>query len=260
MLLTPGLAALVYGLTTGAGVVAVPVGVAALVLFVVHGLRTARVPLLDPRLFTRPPFGPAALGLAVLSASVFGTLFLLPLFLQADLTALQAGLLLAPQGAGAVLGSLLVTRLVDAVAPRTLVLIGILLIAVGTVPLTQLDHGLPDLLIAFVLFARGPGAPLVSTPIMTLVYRGIGPAGLPRAASALNLLSTVGGAVGTAVLAVVLEHRLQARGTDVPAAFADAFWWVLGMVLVAAVAATGLPRAREETLRCLLTSSPPPPT
>lgn len=246
LLLAPGLAALVYGLTTGAGVVAVPVGVAALVLFVVHGLRTTRVPLLDPRLFARPPFGPAALGLAVLSASVFGTMFLLPLFLQADLTALQAGLLLAPQGAGAVLGSVLVTRFVDAVAPRTLVLIGILLIAVGTVPLTQIDHGLPGLAIAFVLFARGLGAPLVSTPVMTLVYRSIEPAALPRAASALSLLGTVGGAVGTAVLAVVLEHRLHARGTDVSAAFADAFWWVLGMVLVAAVAATRLPRPAPE--------------
>ncbi|MGV2922329.1 MFS transporter, partial [Streptomyces alfalfae] len=87
-LLSPGLAVLVYGLTevshgsalpAAAGIVA---GVAMLAGFTVHGLRTRGTPLVDPRLFTRPPFGAAALALLVLGASVFGTMFLLPLYFQ----------------------------------------------------------------------------------------------------------------------------------------------------------------------------------
>ncbi|NUT52752.1 MAG: multidrug efflux MFS transporter [Saccharothrix sp.] len=256
-LLSPGLAVLVFGLTAIGGeaeagpavaAAAVLVGLGMLVGFVVHGLRTRTTPLVDPRLFTRPPFGVAALALAVLGASVFGAMFLLPLYLQTGhgLTAWEAGLLLAPQGIGAAAGSVLVNRVIDAVAPRTLVLTGIALVAAGTAPFTQLGHGLPDTAIALSLLVRGLGAAMIGAPVMNIVYSRIDRARLPRAAGALNLLNTVGGSIGTAVFAVVVEQRLAARGADVPAAFADTFWWVLGLALVAAIGATRLPRRTDE--------------
>ncbi|QFZ24650.1 DHA2 family efflux MFS transporter permease subunit [Saccharothrix syringae] len=251
LLLSPGLAVLVFGLT-GVGdarpvplvAAAVLVGLGMLVGFVVHGLRTSRTPLIDPRLFARPPFGVAALALVVLGASVFGTMFLLPLYLQTGggLTAWQAGLLLAPQGVGAAAGSVLVNRLIDTTAPRTLVLSGIGLVALGTAPLTQLGPALPDAAVAVALLVRGLGAAMIGAPVMNTVYRAVAPARLPRAAGALNLLNTVGGGIGTAVLAVVLRQRSAVRGPDVAAAFADTFWWVLALVLVAAAGATRLPR------------------
>ena len=40
------------------------------------------VPLIDLRLFTRPPFGAAASALIILGASVYGAVFLLPLYFQ----------------------------------------------------------------------------------------------------------------------------------------------------------------------------------
>jgi EmrB/QacA subfamily drug resistance transporter len=253
-LLAPGLAVLVFGLTGfGDGhakalpVAAVALGAVLLAAFVRHGLR-ARFPVLDPRLFTRPPFGVAALALVVLGASVFGTMFLLPLYLQrgAGLDAWGTGLLLVPQGIGAAAGSLLVHRIVDRVAPRTLVLTGIGLVALGTAAFTRLGPGLPGAVIAGSLLLRGFGAAMIGAPVMTLVYRRIAPAELPRAAGALNLLNTLGGSVGTAVLALVLQARLTARGPDVAAAFADTFWWVLALVVVAAAGATRLPRHRHE--------------
>ncbi|MGW1842218.1 hypothetical protein [Streptomyces sp. NPDC001966] len=77
---------------------------------------------------------------------------------------------------------------------------------------------------------------------MCVVYSRIAPEQLPRASGALNLLNTVGGSVGTAALAVVLQNRLSARGPDISAAFGDTFRWVLGFCLFAAVGATRLPR------------------
>ncbi|MHC0429130.1 MDR family MFS transporter [Streptomyces sp. O3] len=249
-LLSPGLAVLVYGLTevahgrTVPAAVGVAAGLAMLAAFVVHGLRTRRTPLVDPRLFTRPPLGAAALALVVLGASVFGTMFLLPLYFQTgrDLSAWGAGLLLAPQGLGAVVGSVLVNRTIDKVAPRTLVVTGIVLILAGTVPFTQLDHAPTDLLITSALVVRGVGMAMIGAPVMNIVYSRIEPEHLPRASGALNLLNTVGGSVGTAALAVVLQDRLAARGPDVSAAFADTFWWVVGFCLLAAAGATRLPR------------------
>ncbi|GAA3029665.1 DHA2 family efflux MFS transporter permease subunit [Actinokineospora globicatena] len=253
-LLSPGLAVLVYGLT-GLGhtasaplsVAAIALGAAMLVAFVVHGLRTRGVPLIDPRLFTRPPFGAAAMALVTLGASVFGTMFLLPLYLQraAGQTAWETGLLLAPQGIGAAAGSLWVSGVVHRLAPRTLVLSGIVLVALGTVVFTQLARDVPDALIAGSLLVRGLGAAMIGAPVMTLAYRAVAPSGLPRAAGALSLLNTLGGSVGTAVIAVVLHARFTVRGPDAAAAFADTFWLVLALAVLAAVAATRLPRPRQ---------------
>ncbi|MEW2554911.1 DHA2 family efflux MFS transporter permease subunit [Streptomyces zhihengii] len=250
VLLSPGLAVLVYGLTeladgrTVPAVTGVCAGALMLAGFVAHGLRTRATPLIDPRLFARPPFGAAALSLLVLGASVFGTTFLLPLYFQTGrgLSAWEAGLLLAPQGLGAVAGTVLVNRTIDTVAPRTLVVCGIGLILAGTVPFTLLGHGLPDAVVVAALVVRGTGMAMIGAPVMNIVYSRIEPAHLPRAASALNLLNTVGGSVGTAALAVVLQDRLGARGTDVSRAFADTFWWVSGLCLLAAAGASRLPR------------------
>lgn len=131
---------LVYGLTEVAhdralpATIGVVAGVVMLTGFTVHGLRTRTTPLVDPRLFARPPFGAAALALVVLGASVFGTMFLLPLYFQSGrgMSAWEAGLLLAPQGLGAAAGSVLVNRTISKVAPRTLVVTGIVLILAGT--------------------------------------------------------------------------------------------------------------------------------
>ncbi|WP_405935545.1 multidrug efflux MFS transporter [Streptomyces sp. NBC_00726] len=252
LLLSPGLAVLVYGLTEVAHDRAVPAtigvvaGVAMLAAFTVHGLRTRGTPLVDPRLFARPPFGAAALALVVLGASVFGTTFLLPLYFQSGrgMTAWEAGLLLAPQGLGAAAGSVLVNRTISKVAPRTLVVAGIVLIVAGTAPFTLLGHGVPDAVVASALVVRGFGMSMVGAPVMNIVYSRIEPDQLPRAAGALNLLNTVGGSVGTAAVAVILENRLAATGADIPAAFGDTFWWVLGFCLFAAAAATRLPRTQ----------------
>uniref|UniRef100_A0AAU3H258 Multidrug efflux MFS transporter n=1 Tax=Streptomyces sp. NBC_01401 TaxID=2903854 RepID=A0AAU3H258_9ACTN len=255
LLLSPGLAVLVYGLTEVAhgrtlpAVAGVAVGLAMLAGFTVHGLRTSGTPLVDPRLFARPPFGAAALALVVLGASVFGTTFLLPLYFQTGrgLSAWEAGLLLAPQGLGAAAGSVLVNRTIDKVAPRTLVVAGIVLILAGTVPFTQLGHGIPDAVIVGALAVRGLGMAMVGAPVMNIVYSRIEPEHLPRASGALNLLNTVGGSVGTAALAVVLQSRLSHRGQDIPSAFGDTFWWVLGFCLLAAAGATRLPRTQART-------------
>ncbi|MGW1127553.1 MDR family MFS transporter [Streptomyces sp. NPDC002526] len=252
LLLSPGLAVLVYGLTEVAHDRAVPAtigivaGVVMLAAFTVHGLRTRSTPLVDPRLFARPPFGAAALALVVLGASVFGTTFLLPLYFQSGrgMSAWEAGLLLAPQGLGAAAGSVLVNRTISKVAPRTLVVTGIVLIVAGTAPFTLLGHGVPDAVVVAALMVRGFGMSMVGAPVMNIVYSRIEPEQLPRAAGALNLLNTVGGSVGTAAVAVILENRLAATGADVPAAFGDTFWWVLGFCLFAAAAATRLPRTQ----------------
>lgn len=121
---------------------------------------------------------------------------------------------------------------------------GIVLILTGTAPFTQLGHDLPDAVIAAALAVRGVGMAMVGAPVTNIVYSRIEPEHLPRASGALNLLNTVGGSVGTAALAVVLQNRLSVRGPDISAAFGDTFRWVLGFCLLAAAGTTRMPRTQ----------------
>ncbi len=255
LVLSPGLALLVFGLTelasdrtaTGVAPVALAAGAAMLAGFARHALRTTRTPLLELRLFTTPPFSSAALALFVAAASVFGTMFLLPMYLQAGrgLTAWDTGLLLAPQGVGAALGSVVVNRTIDRLAPRTIVVTGFAIVVVATVPFTRLD-ALPDALLVATLLVRGFGTAMIASPVMTVVYGSVDRELLPRAASALNLLNYVGGALGTAVVAVLLEARVTAEAPDVATAFGTTFWCVLGLCVLALLGALRLPGNRPD--------------
>ena len=106
-LLSPGLAAVVYGFSEsashggfGAAQVLVPLlaGVALLVAFTLHALRASH-PLIDLSLFRARSFAASAL-MFLFGLSLFGAMLLLPLYYQQarGQSALDAGLLLAPQG------------------------------------------------------------------------------------------------------------------------------------------------------------------
>ena len=112
-LLCPGLAGIVFGLsqTEAHGGIGHPIAfgpiVAGLVLIALFARHTLRVkqPLIDLRLFSEPAFRAAALVTFLLGAVLFGTLLMLPLYFQVARgeSALDAGLLIAPQGVGAAL-------------------------------------------------------------------------------------------------------------------------------------------------------------
>ena len=112
-LLSPGLAALVYSLaevgTTGqlhqhVGLVSFVLGIVLMVGFILHALHIKN-PLLELHLFKDRNFAIANICIFVFGATLFGSMFLLPLYYQIarGQEAWVAGLLMAPQGIGAAL-------------------------------------------------------------------------------------------------------------------------------------------------------------
>ena len=112
-LLSPGLAALVYSLsevgitgrfTSTPVLVSFALGLALMVGFILHALRV-RNPLLDLRLFRNRNFAISNICMFVMGATLYGSMFLLPLYYQIarGQSPWQAGLLMAPQGIGAAL-------------------------------------------------------------------------------------------------------------------------------------------------------------
>lgn len=253
-LLSPALALVVYGFseagTSGgfgdAKVIAVlAAGVALLGAFSVHALTTRVTPILDLRLLRRRGFATSSAVMFASGISLFGALFLLPLYYQQARGAspLEAGLLLAPQGFGTMAAMLVAGRLMERVGARTVALAGMLLLSLATVPYAFAGHDANEALLSLALVGRGLGLGFTLLPVMTASYFGLPHSAIPVATTGVRIFQQVGGALGTAVLAVVLQHQLA--GASSPAGVTDAFdttfVWTLAFTVVAFIPALLLP-------------------
>ena len=251
-LLSPGLAAILYGLAQvsthggfGSPAVLIPAaaGLAAVGLFVVHALRLRRaagqpgqvVPILDLRLLRSRSFTGSAVLMFVFGLSLFGAMFLLPLYYQEvrGASALSAGLLLAPQGLGTLLPRLVIGRLTDRLGPRPVVLAGTVIAVLGTVPFALAGAHTSEILLSLALVVRGAGLGAATIAVMAAAYEGLAPAEIPDASSATRITQQVGGAFGASVLAVILQRQAAPHaGAGLAGAFGTTFWWCLGLTVL----------------------------
>lgn len=273
LLLSPGAAILVFGLSEVAsqGTVTAPIawvpmatGVLLIAGFIAHALR-AEHPLIDVRLFRNTAFSAAAATTFAIGAALFGALLLLPLYFQIarGQTPLEAGLLMAPQGIGAALIMPFAGRLTDRVGGGKVAAVGLVVLMIGTLPFTMLGPDESYVLLCGALVVRGIGLGATMMPAFAAAYASLDHDDIPRATSALNVIQRIGGSIGTALLAVVLNQQLEdqfPRGTggletlgavgELPpaaaSALADAFsatyWWAMALAAVAIVPAVILAR------------------
>ncbi|MEA2400398.1 MAG: hypothetical protein QOK00_801 [Thermoleophilaceae bacterium] len=221
LLLSPGLAGVVFGLseTETHGGLGHPIaygpivaGLALVAGFVVHSRHTER-PLLDLRLFKNRGFSAAAGTTFLLGGALFGVMIVLPLYYQVahGESALTAGLLMAPQGVGAALAMPLAGRLADTPVGNRLPLAGVIVMTAATTPFAFLAQDTSYGLLGGILVLRGFGLGFAMMPAMAAAYATLDRAAVPRATSALNVLQRVGGSVGSALLAVILQHELRVQ-------------------------------------------------
>jgi EmrB/QacA subfamily drug resistance transporter len=246
-LLSPSVALLLYGLAEVSSdhgffhlgvLIPLAVGCALLTLFVVRALRPrARVTsVIDLKLFRVRSFTAAASLMFISGLSMYGALLLLPLYYQEirGTSALGAGLLMAPQGIGALLPRTLAGRLTDRIGPRPVVLAGMAVAAVATVPFALAGAHTSEVLLSLVLVVRGAGLTTATIALMAGAFQGLPRASVPDASSATRIMQQVGGSFGTAVLAVILIGH----------SFDVAFWWSVAFTGLALLPALLLPGRR----------------
>jgi MFS family permease len=223
-------------------------GLGLVVAFVFHALRAAE-PLLDVRLFRSPSFSSAAVTTFVLGASLFGAMIIMPLYFQLvrGEDAVMTRLLLIPQGVGAAIAMPLAGRFTDRVGGGRVALVGLGVTLLTTLPFVSLHADTSYAVLGAAMVGRGLGIGLTMMPAMTAAYARLRPEDIAHATPQLNVLQRVGGALGTALLTVVLQHGLT--GAHTPAAAATAFGhtylWVLLLTAVAAIPAFVLARAES---------------
>ncbi|GAA2055518.1 hypothetical protein GCM10009722_12400 [Williamsia deligens] len=141
LLLSPGLAVFLFGVSSSneegtflAAKVLIPMAVGAILIvsFVVHALR-GKKPLLDLRLFKNRTLSVTIVTFTFFLIAFFGASLLFPQYfigVRGEST-LMAGLLVAPQGIGAMITMPIAGRMTDKIGPGKFVLTGIVLIAIG---------------------------------------------------------------------------------------------------------------------------------
>ena len=180
VLLCPALAGIVFGLSeieSNGGIgqpsafAPILAGFALVAVFARHSLRVAR-PLIELRLFRARGFRAAAATTFLLGAALFGTLLVFPLYYQVDRgqSALDAGLLLAPQGIGAALMLPLSGRLTDRIGGGPVVVAGVTVLALATVPFAFVSDHAPYALLGGMLFVRGLGLGASIQPTTAAAY------------------------------------------------------------------------------------------
>ena len=242
LLMATGMPLLTYGLaevgnkgTFAATQVLAPLilGVVLLVAFVWHCTRTS-TPLLDMRLFRRGTYAAASVVMFFLGASLFGALILMPLYYQQlrHLNTIDTGLLLGPQGIGMAFVMPVVGRWTDRIGGGPLVVAGVAVTVLATIPLGLIGAHTSYGWLSIVLVFRGVGIGFAFMPAFVAAFASLDRSELPDAAPQLNVMMRVGGSIGVAVLAVVLARALISHPhtpAGVAGAFGTAFWWSLGL-------------------------------
>lgn len=231
LLLSPGLALFLFGVssipetqTVASSRVLVPavIGLALVIGFVFHALR-AKHPLIDLRLFLNRKLTIAVVTSTLFAIAFMGAGLLFPsYFLQVrGESTLAAGLLLAPQGIGAMVTMPLAGFLVDKIGPGKIVLTGITVISVGMGVFTQVGADTPYPLLLGALFVMGLGMGCTMMPIMTAAMQTLTDHTVARGSTLMNIVQQVAGSVGTAVMSVVLTNQMLSRPLAGPATAAQ---------------------------------------
>jgi EmrB/QacA subfamily drug resistance transporter len=216
-LLSPGLTALIFGLAEsndggfGATKSWLPIvaGIALIAGWVWHSWRSPN-PLIDLRTFTHTRAGASAVTFMLFAIAFFGSLLLIPLYFQTvrGTTALEAGLLLVPQGLGAMITMPLAGRLTDRYGPTRFPAIGLPLIVIGMIPFTFVTATTSYVLLCSFMFVLGLGMGFSMMPTMTAAMQAVPPAAIARTSTAMNIIRQAGASIGTAVLSVILSSAI----------------------------------------------------
>jgi EmrB/QacA subfamily drug resistance transporter len=220
-LLSPGLTLLIFGLAESSGSdgfaalkASLPIvaGAALIIGFLRRSWR-AEEPLIDIRTFTQTRAGAAAGTFLLFAVAFFGALLLIPLYYQTvrGTSALQAGLLMAPLGLGAMITMPLAGKLSDRHGPTRWPAFGIPVLVIGMVPYAFVTATTSYVLLCGASFVLGLGMGLAMMPTMTAAMQAVPSAAIARTSTAMNIIRQSGASIGTAILSVVLASAISDR-------------------------------------------------
>ncbi|MFM2290712.1 MAG: hypothetical protein RIS29_525 [Bacteroidota bacterium] len=186
------------------------ISIIGFVVFITQELTTQK-PLLDLKLLKDKNFGLANLVLFLFGIGMFGSTFLLPMYLQNSMgyTALQSGAVFLPVGMiqGAI--SPLSGWFTDKVNAKIPLLLGVGLLITSFYLNSQLSFLTEHSFIMTSLYLRGLGMGMIFTPLSSYSLATIPRDKMAQASGITNTVRQVGGSFGVALLSTMLTSRVN---------------------------------------------------
>lgn len=186
------------------------ISVIALVLFVIIELRS-KEPVLNLREFKDISFTSANIIQSVAFFCLFGSIILLPLFVQHLLgyTAYLAGLVLAPGGIATLITMPIAGKLISKVNPKAVLASGLVITAYSIYAMSQFNLYVDFNIIGMSRIVMGVGLGLVFVPLASMAFSTIKKEEMGNATSIFNLLRNISGSFGVAIMTTLLARRSQ---------------------------------------------------
>ena len=207
----------------------------AVVAFIRHQRRTAK-PLMALALFGFETFSMGAVVAFIYGMGLFGSTYLVPVFMQValHLPPSQAGAVLFPAGVVLAVTIPLSGRLVDRVPVSRIVASGLVLLAASFFAMMSVSLGTALLLITLWAVLGRIGLGMILPSLNLGAMRGLPDMLISHGSSTINFMRQLGGAVGVSLVGIVLEWRLQAQPAAPLRAFHETFA-LIGVITALAV-------------------------
>ncbi|MDB5053173.1 MAG: transporter [Bacilli bacterium] len=254
MLLGPiAFAALSYGVSEGGlrgwstskTITGLTVGIVALILFVIVELRQKQ-PILELRVFKSIDFSRGIVIQWISQIALFGTMFMIPLFLQSarNLSAFDTGLIMLPQAIAAGVFMPISGKLFDKIGARPLVMAGMAIVTFATFLLTRISALDATSALILPLSLLGAGMGLFMMPLNTHLIQASPQNLVGRVTSLTNAAQQVMSSFAVAGLSTILASRLTKltpKDTQpTPESWTNAFGHTFQILVVIAIIGTVL--------------------
>jgi DHA2 family multidrug resistance protein len=166
-------------------------------------------PLMDLKLYKIPLFANMSILTVVRSAGMFGSIFLIPVFVQQQLgyTAVQSGMLMFPASVVMIAVMPLVGKLADKTGPKVPTLTGLAMVAISSYMYVNITASTSTWGLIYPMAIRNVGIALMVAPLMTAFMNVVPKDKIAVASSMNNILQQIGGAMGIAFFTAVMSNR-----------------------------------------------------
>ncbi|MBV8451743.1 MAG: DHA2 family efflux MFS transporter permease subunit, partial [Deltaproteobacteria bacterium] len=186
------------------------IGAILLLLFVVRELHTAE-PIVNLRVLHNRTFALGTIFTTVVMFGMYGTYILIPLFCQqiCGYTPMLAGMVLSIQSFGTLISIIFAGRLFNKVDPRLMVTLGCLTAGIGSWYMANFYAEIDFWNIAGPGILRGIGSGFIFIPLTTLSLGAVSMENMGTASGLFNMVRTIGGSIGIAILVAMLTSGTQ---------------------------------------------------
>lgn len=182
----------------------------ALIAFVIWELSTPE-PIVNLRVLTNRNFAVGTMVMTIIGVVLYGTIALLPLFLQTMLgyPAVQSGMAVSPRGIGSIISMIIIGRLVGKIDSRYLIIFGFAVLAFSTYLFSDINLQISMGSIVWPSIISGLAMGFVFVPLTTTAMGTLSNEQMGNASGVYNLMRNTGGSIGIAAMTTLLARNAQ---------------------------------------------------